>query len=142
MSCIATLSNVHELVILQHHAVHVTSRSCSMLRIFVIRSPDDAAAVIANSFSIFPTFLIFRSLDPHVIVSYMIAFCLVSLFRSEEVVDFILQSFFWSSYGSVDSGFCAEVGVPFRCFPCPSFLWHYCYSHRQSPFHSFVCFML
>ena len=35
-SCIATLSNVHELLILQHHVVHVKGRSCSTFGIFVI----------------------------------------------------------------------------------------------------------
>ena len=150
MSCIATLSNVHELVILQHHAVHATGRSYNMSGIFVMLiHPSSALSSITKwwccrhceyVFHFTPTYLIFRSLGPRVIVSCIMAFCLASLFRSEEVVDFILPSFlvflrlcsFWV--------FVLWPEIHSAAFPCPSFLWHWCYSHSQSPFHSFVCF--
>ena len=58
----------------------------------------------------------------------------------ETVVYFVFTFFPQSTPCSACLDFGTESWVPFSCFPCPSFFWWRCYSHRQSPFHSSVHF--
>ena len=55
---------------------------------------------------------------------------------------FVVSVFLLALRNSLISSFhCgAEAWIPFCSFSYPSFLWKRCHSHRQSPFHSSVCF--
>ena len=72
-----------------------------------------------------PSFAVFCRFDPCVVVFHIVSCCRFNFdfFRLEELVDLVFPLSSRSSYGSVESVFCAEFRVPFSSFYDASFFW-------------------